>query len=393
MFTTNPYTPMTSPRHTNALRSTMLLSAAMCPLLSSCDSAPAPEREEMPRAPAVSVSVSTVLSGAADAGVIATGTFGSRDEIPLAFKIGGFVSRVLVDEGATVQRGQLLASLDLREINAAVAKAHVGFDKAQRDQARMQRLAADSVATLVQLQDATSALDAARSDLITATVNREYAAIVAPEAGIVLQRQVTAGSNVSAGTTIMLLGGTRRGRVLRVGLPDRDALRVKLGDAATIRFDALPERVFVGRVQLVGRSADPRTGTYAVEITVNGADALPSGLVGTATIAAHGATGEASSGRSVSVDALLEADRDSATVYTIVPASDSPNELIAQPQRVRVTGMSGDRAKIEGLAPDTRIVTRGAAYVTPGARVRIVTTDTLAAALNERAAKRAAVLP
>jgi hypothetical protein len=38
-------------------------------------------------------------------------TFGSRDEIPLAFKIGGIVSRVLVDEGATVQRGQLLASL------------------------------------------------------------------------------------------------------------------------------------------------------------------------------------------------------------------------------------------------------------------------------------------
>ena len=393
MFTTNPYTPMTSPRHTNALRSTMLLSAAMFPLLSSCDSAPAPEREAVPRAPAVSVSVSTVLSGAAAAGVIATGTFGSRDEIPLAFKIGGFVSRVLVDEGATVHRGQLLASLDLREINAAVAKARVGFDQARRDQARMQRLAADSVATLVQLQDATSALDAARSDLITATVNREYAAIVAPESGIVLQRQVTAGSNVSAGATIMLLGGTRRGRVLRVGLPDRDALRVKLGDAATIRFDALPERVFVGSVQLVGRSADPRTGTYAVEITVNGADALPSGLVGTATIAAHGATGEASSGRSVSVDALLEADRDSATVYTIVPASDSPNELVAQPRRVRVTGVSGDRAMIEGLAPGTRVVTRGAAYVTPGARVRIVTADTLDAALRAGTEKRTAVRP
>ena len=393
MFTTNPSTPMTSPRHTNALRPTILLSAAMFPLLASCDSAPAPEREAVPRAPAVSVSVSTVLSGAAAAGVIATGTFGSRDEIPLAFKIGGFVSRVLVDEGATVQRGQLLASLDLREINAAVAKARVGFDQARRDQARMQRLAADSVATLVQLQDATSALDAARSDLITATVNREYAAIVAPEGGIVLQRQVTAGSNVSAGTTIMLLGGTRRGRVLRVGLPDRDALRVTLGDAATIRFDALPERTFVGRVQLVGRSADPRTGTYAVEITVNGADALPSGLVGTATIAAHGATGEASGGRSVSVDALLEADRDSATVYTIVPASDSPNELVAQPRRVRVTGVSGDRAMIEGLAPGTRVVTRGAAYVTVGARVRIVTADTLDAALRAGTEKRTAVRP
>ncbi|QJR37036.1 efflux RND transporter periplasmic adaptor subunit [Gemmatimonas groenlandica] len=400
----NPSTPtimtkaINNPRTTHMLRPTMLLSAAMVPLLAACDSAPAAEQDAAARAPAVSVSVATVTSATPANAVSATGTFGSRDEIPLAFKIGGVVSRVLIDEGATVQRGQLLASLDLREINAAVDKAQVGFDKAQRDQARVQRLAADSVATLAQLQDATSALEAARSDLVSAKVNREYATIVAPEGGIVLRSLVTAGSNVSAGTPILQLGGSRRGRVLRVGLPDRDALRVQLGDAATVHFDALPSRTFTGRVQLVGRSADPRTGTYAVEITVNGADALPSGLVGAVSIAARASTDAATRGASISVDALLEADRDAATVYTVAAAREAPGELIAQPQRVRVMGVRGDRATIEGLAPDTRIVTRGAPYVTPGARVRIVTADTLNAALKATASpatpvKRTAVLP
>lgn len=405
-----PSTPtimtMTSQRTSPMLRPTMLLSAAMLPLLAACDRAPVAEQEAAPRAAEVSVSVATVTSDTHASAVTATGTFGSRDEIPLAFKIGGIVSHVLVDEGATVQRGQLLASLDLREIDAAVDKAQVGFDKAQRDQARVQRLAADSVATLVQLQDATSALNAARSDLVTAKVNREYATIVAPEGGIVLQRLVTSGSNVSAGTPIIQLGGSRRGRVLRVGLPDRDALRVQLGDAATVQFDALPSRTFTGRVQMLGRSADPRTGTYAVEITVNGADALPSGLVGSVAIATRGdakvATRGETASTSVSVDALLEADRDSATVYTVAPASGASGVLIAQPLRVRVTGVTGDRALVEGLAPDTRIVTRGAAYVTPGARVRIVTADTLSAALKSTASpatqekapvKRTAVLP
>ena len=111
-----------------ALRPTVLFSAAMLPLISACSNAPAAERDAAPRAPAVSVSVEHVMSGANAAPVTATGTFGSRDEIPLAFKIGGIVSRVLVDEGATVQRGQLLASLDLREINAAVAKARAWDD-------------------------------------------------------------------------------------------------------------------------------------------------------------------------------------------------------------------------------------------------------------------------
>lgn len=395
MTTPPTSTTMVSHMLTNrfVLRPTVLFSAAMLPVLAACGTSPAPERDPTPRAPAVSVSVEAVTSGANADLVNATGTFGSRDEIPLAFKIGGIVSRVLVDEGATVQRGQLLAALDLREINAAVDKAQVGFDKAQRDQARVQRLAADSVATLVQLQDATTALEAARSDLITAKVNREYATIVAPEGGIVLQRMVTAGSNVSPGTPIIQLGGSRRGRVLRVGLPDRDALRVQLGDAATVHFDALPSRTFTGRVQMLGRSADPRTGTYAVEITVNGAEALPSGLVGSVTIAASASTSGATRGASVSVDALLEADRDSATVYTVASASGASGELIAQPHRVRVTGVTGDRALVEGIAPDTRIVTRGASYVTPGARMRIVTADTLAAALQANVAKRLAVLP
>ncbi len=311
----------------------------------------------------VSVSVAVVSEGDVRQVVTATGTFASRDEIPLSFKIGGVVSRVLVDEGGTVERGQLLASLDLREINALLDKAQVGYDKALRDFQRLQRLAADSVATLAQLQDATSARDAARADLITARVNREYAIITAPENGVVLKRVVTPGSNIASGTPALLIGGSRRGRVLRVGLPDRDALRVALGDSATVRFDAVPGERFAGRVILIGRSADPRTGTYAVEVSLRQADALPSGLVGQLVIVTRGGR----SGVMVPVDALLEADRDSATVYTLPDSG----VLIATPHRVRIAQLHGDRAAVEGLPQDARVITRGAAYVVPGAPVRI----------------------
>ena len=71
---------------------------------------------------AVPVRVAPVAS-AGSASISATGTLGAKDEIPLAFKIGGVVSSVSVDEGARVRKGQSLATLDLREIDAAVAKA------------------------------------------------------------------------------------------------------------------------------------------------------------------------------------------------------------------------------------------------------------------------------
>ncbi|HCT59109.1 MAG TPA: efflux RND transporter periplasmic adaptor subunit [Gemmatimonas aurantiaca] len=369
--------------HSHSLRPTMYLPVAMLPLLPlfvACTdrgAAPAADSAAATTSSAIPVSVAPVRHASAAAPVTVTGTFGSRDEIPLAFKIGGVVARVLVDEGATVQRGQLLAALDLREIDAAVTKAQVAVDKAQRDHARLERLAADSVATLSQLQDVTSALDAARADLATARVNREYAIIVAPEAGIVLRRQGTPGSTVAAGQSVLSLGGSQRGRVLRAGLTDRDALRVRTGDKATVHFDAIPERTFTGNVVLLGRAADARTGTFTVEVSLSGAEALPNGLVGQLTVQVQptrSADANTSATRhAIPVDALIEADRDSATVFTVSTAG----EPIAQAVRVRVVQLQGDHATVDGLDAEARVITRGAPYVAHGARVRIITQATL----------------
>ncbi len=111
--------------------------------------------------------------------ITATGTLGAKDEIPLAFKIGGVVASVLVDEGARVKAGDRLAELDLREIDALVAKATAGAEKARRDAAPVERLYHDSVATLVQVEDAQTARTAAEADLRAARVNREFAVITA----------------------------------------------------------------------------------------------------------------------------------------------------------------------------------------------------------------------
>ncbi len=316
----------------------------------------------------VAVAATTISSDTIAQPVVATGTFVPRDEIPLAFKIGGVIARVMVDAGQPVYKGQLLAILDLREINALFDKAKVGLEKAERDQARIRRLAADSVATLAQLQDATSALDAARTDVATARFNREYASIVAPEDGVILLRTGTAGSNIAAGNTVMVLGGSARGRVLRFGLPDRDALRVKVGDVATVRFTAIGDRQYRGRVSLLGKSADARTGTYSVEVAIIDAGALPAGLVGQVQIAVRGNSRAAM----IPVDALLEADADSATVYTL----SNDREPIATAHRVRIAQLVNDRAAVTGLPSDARVVARGAPYVQPGARVRVIPSAT-----------------
>jgi membrane fusion protein, multidrug efflux system len=297
--------------------------------------------------------------------VEATGTLHSKDEIELSFKMPGIVARVFVAEGQQVRRGQTLATLDLREIDAQVSAARAAVTKAERDLERAESLYADSVATLAQVQDARTGAEVARSGLQAAAFNRRYAAIVAPADGVVLRKLAQDGELVSPGTPVLVFGSSERGQVLRVGVADRDAVRLKVGDAATVRFDAFPGEELAGAVREVAPSADPRTGTYQVEVSVQpGGRPLASGLVGRVEIRPAAGTEMAL----VPIQSILEADGAAATVYTL--AADGRH---ARRLPVSVGFIQGERVAISGgLDGVAAVVTDGAAYLGDGTAVKVV---------------------
>jgi membrane fusion protein, multidrug efflux system len=312
----------------------------------------------------LSVRVTDVTEEDVTTSIVATGTLGPKEEIALAFKVGGVVADIEVDAGAQARAGQTLARLDTREIDAAVTRARSASQKAERDVARAKRLYADSVVTLVQYQDAETAAEVARADLEAAEFNRRYATIVAPGAGVILRRSAEPGELVSPGTEILALGSRRRGSVVRVGLPDRDALRVRKGDSATVRFDAVPDRGFRGIVSEIGAAAQAGTGTYAVEMAVAGVSDLAAGLVGHVEI--HPAS--VMRAAMVPIEALLEADGDAATVFVL-----NGDATRAVRRRVTIGTLMGDRvAVLNGLDAGARVVIAGAAYLDDGVRVRVV---------------------
>src|SRR5215831_10358294 len=61
-----------------------------------------------------------------------SGTMASTSEARLSFKINGIISRTYVKEGDHVTKGQLLATLDLTEINAQVQQGSQNLEKAKR---------------------------------------------------------------------------------------------------------------------------------------------------------------------------------------------------------------------------------------------------------------------
>ncbi len=316
-------------------------------------------------APAIPVEVAVAEERAAAAPVFGSGMLAAKEEVTLAFKIGGVVEKARVESGQRVAAGEVLAELAPTEIGAEVEKARQGRDKAARDLDRVRSLYRDSVATLEQLQDATTGLDVAASNLRIAEFNRQYAVIRAPFAGTVLRRLVEAHQLVSPGQPVVMLRNDASGLVLRVGLPDREAVRVHRGDHALVHFDAYPGAQFDARVLRVAAAATPGAGTYEAELSVTpGKREIASGLIGSAEIQVRAAGRFAF----VPVGAMLEADADSATVFVL-----SADGAKAERRRARVAFLDGAQVALSGgVKENERVIVEGASRLVDGTPVRVV---------------------
>ncbi len=296
--------------------------------------------------------------------VMATGAVSGKEELTLAFSVGGVIARITVDEGATVRPGQLLAELSPTPVASEVAKAEQGREKAERDLARVRALHADSIATTEQLQDATTALTVAEQNVRIARFSLEHAVIRATAPGVVLRRSAEPHQVIAAGDPVLVVRSAQRGVVLRAGLPDRDAMRVRLGDVAVVTFDALPGERYDARVTQRASAASAASGTYDVELTLEPrAEALASGLVGRAAIRTRGLGTQPM----VPLEAVVEADGDSATLFVV--DADAGRGLR---RRVRLGPLMGDMIVVaEGVRPGERVVVRGAAYLDDSTRLSV----------------------
>lgn len=214
-----------------------------------------------------------------------SGRLTAKTESKLSFKTGGIIKRIYVDEGQSVREGQLLAELNLSEIEPKARQAELALQKAERDHERAGNLYRDSVATLEQFQDAKTALEYAQSNAEIAKFNLEYSEIRASGNGKILKRVSESNEIVGPGQPIFLFASTESSWVVRSNVTDKDIVNIRLNDSVTIEFDVYPGKTFYGRITETGNMADPYTGTYEVEITMKEQpESLVSGFIVRVTI-------------------------------------------------------------------------------------------------------------
>lgn len=189
-----------------------LLATALAFLAACSPAEPAAEAARSQAAAPIQVEIYRIERREQAGALRASGLVAYKRETPLSFAAPGVIETLVVDDGAQVRAGQLLATLRRTTVGADPAESELVRQTAQQTFDRVGRLFAAGAASQADL-------DAARLGLERA---RELVSVVAPASGVILRRDAERGQMVTAGQPILHLGEDRTGIIVRAQLSSVD---------------------------------------------------------------------------------------------------------------------------------------------------------------------------
>lgn len=235
-----------------------------------------------------SVVVVNPAPAAAGAPLVLSGELKPVAEASIHARVNGYIRRWLVDLGAQVEAGQLLAELDTPDTDRELtqAKAQLVQVEAARDlatstakrwkemlQARtVSAQEADEKSSDLDLKKAT--VEAARANVERLTEISRFARVTAPFAGVITVRQVEVGQLIAAGDSqeLFRLAQSDKLRVF-VRVPQNYARGTTVGQTAELTLPEQPGRKFEAKIIRTAGALDAATRTLLTELEVDNSKA------------------------------------------------------------------------------------------------------------------------
>jgi len=382
-----------SMRSSTVVLGTTCFVALLCLVFTGCKN-----KQPVSVAP-VTASVAQVTRGDLSNTLTVAGEFQPYQEVDLHAKVSGYIRRINVDIGDRVKSGQVIATLEVPELNAQVAgsEAEVRHSKSEIARARSgvvlaeaghaalhaayTRLAAAArvrpgLVAQQELDDyqakdldaeakvnaAKAALAAAQEQLGVSNADhqriaalRGYSVVTAPFAGVITMRYADVGSLIQSGTTsntqsmpVVKLAQSDLLR-LRMPVPEEDVPYIKVGGDVEIKLQANGKHI-TGKIVRFTRELTTATRTMLAEVDVPNADlALSTGMTAEATIVLQKQTNVLT----VPAGAVL---KDNGQPYVLIV--NAANQIQKVPVELGIQGP--DRVEItKGLAEYQSVIVSG----------------------------------
>jgi len=211
------------------------------------------------------------------------GAVEADDLVDVTPEVGGRILQLTVREGDNISRGQLIATLDLEQVERQIDEVETSLDLAKTVYERQARLWEKNIGSEMQYLEAKNNKERLEKSLETLASQLAKSKVYAPASGVVDRVVLQSGEFVSPGMPIVQILNTSRLKVV-ADVPENYLQSVKRGETVTIRLPALNmERQ--ERVSLIGRTIDPSNRTFKVEVNVgNPGGALKPNLLATMLI-------------------------------------------------------------------------------------------------------------
>lgn len=304
----------------------------------------------------------------------AVGRIESLAAPPVAAEVAGRVVRIAVDEGKTVEQGQLLAELDSKQyrLGNTADEAEAGRLRAlvrnkQTEVERAKRLQAEKLISQEQFLAISTDLDALKEQLRGAEAkaadsNRRLgdARIVAPFKGQVAKRLVDVGAYVQVGTAVFELVDIENLRI-RLPFPEYLAPQLKPGLPVTLSSAAAGGKEVTAAVTEVQPDVNPQNRSISVIVDFKN-------------------PGNWKPGASVRADVTLQERPDAVMVPQVALVRRPAGEVVyvlekdkVREQLVRRGERNGNLVEVvEGLEGGETVAVDGAGFLSNGAAVKVV---------------------
>jgi len=212
--------------------------------------------------------------------ITTSGKIQASNHANLSTRMMGFVTKVHVNVGDEVKKGQLLISINnselqakLAQVNASITQAKAGFIIAEKDYNRFKNLFEDASASQKEMDDMTSNYEMAKARLESAQqmkneINAQFAYvnIRAPFKGVITQKLIEVGAMANPGIPLMAIENPSNFEVI-TSLNENEIQQIKNDTEVTVTVKSL-EKSFNGKVSEISRSAQQTGGQYQVKIAL-----------------------------------------------------------------------------------------------------------------------------
>ena len=194
------------------------------------------------------------------------GAVTADDLIDITAEAGGRILKLNAKEGQPVSRGQLIAEIDLEQLDKQLDELETALELAKDVYDRQARLWEQKIGSEVQYLQAKNNKERFEKSIESLKFQMKKSKVFAPASGIVERVVLQLGELASPGMPIVQLLNPNDLKV-KANVPESSLRAVKPGDQVTVQFPALNEQQST-RIKLIGRTIDPANRTFEVEAPV-----------------------------------------------------------------------------------------------------------------------------